>query len=82
MMNEEVTLASLPSTASWEFITKELAVLSEENKPVAIVVHGAVKDANLFKRRGELLPTIELTLWSANDAERASQMFTSSLPGE
>lgn len=81
-MYDGPTLATLPTDNRWVFRTAELAVLSTNDSPVRIHIHGAVKNANIFQLRDGGLPSVELWMWSERDSEAAARLFSSSAEGE
>lgn len=80
-LKDNVTLASLPTSATWHFATKDIGILCLDGEPVAVNVYGAVRSASLcgFRARGTLAMTV--SPWSQRDSDHARRIFPSTAPG-
>lgn len=80
-MYDGPTLASIPADAHWVFRSTERAVLCLNEVPVAIHVHGSIKKANVFAVGHGVEPSVEIWMWSVEEAKIAAQLFGTSAEG-
>lgn len=82
MMYDGPTLASIPSDTHWGFRSPDLGVLLSKDTAVSIHVHGSVKAVKVFDLGGGVAPTMELWMWSKEDAKVAVKLFGPSASGK
>lgn len=74
-MEDEVTLATLPTSTTWRFPAKDLGILCVSEEPLTIHLYGVVLSASLCGFRTKDTPTTRIRPWSVDDGERAAMLF-------